>query len=143
MRRGVVIAFAILGLSACGQKESGSSGPMDAPTPSSGGGAAPAESAAPAPATPPVGAADSGAANPDSASCLDLVAVGSFEKAVPVCTAAVANEPANDQLKSALETAKSKVAEMAGSAGGAAAGAASEAEDAAGKAKDAMPSKPY
>jgi len=100
MRRGVVIAFAVLGLSACGQKESGSSGPVDAPAAPPA--AAKPEAAAPAPAEnpPPVSAP----AQQDSKSCLDLVGAGSFAQAIPVCEAAIQADPANQQLKSALDT---------------------------------------
>jgi hypothetical protein len=140
MRRGVVIAFAILGLSACGQKESTESGPVDAPRPPVGA-PAKAETAAP---KPEVGAA--APANPSaegSANCLDLVAAGSFAAAVPVCTEALKAQPENQELQTALETAKAKVADMAGGAADAAKGEAGAAEDAADKAKEAMPSKPY
>ena len=139
-RRGVVIAFAILGLAACGQKESGS-GPVDAPAATGGAmksepAPAPA-AAAPAPAadTPPVSAP----AAQDSASCLDLVGAGSFAQAIPVCTAALQADPTNEKVQSALETAKAKAADMTGAAGEAGA----EAGEAADKAKDAMPTKPY
>ena len=140
MRRGVVIAFAVLGLSACGQKESGSSGPVDAPAAPPA--AAKPEAAAPAPAEnpPPVSAP----AQQDSKSCLDLVGAGSFAQAIPVCEAAIQADPANQQLKSALDTAKNKAAEMSGNAASAAEGATQGAAgDAADKAKEAMPAKPY
>ncbi|HXX46986.1 MAG TPA: hypothetical protein VEN47_02085 [Myxococcota bacterium] len=141
MRRGVVIAFAILGLSACGQKESGSSGPMDAPAAPPAPAAAKPEAAAPAAENPPPVSAP---AQQDSSSCLDLVGAGSFAQAIPVCTAALQADPANEQLKSALETAKTKAAEMSGSAAGAAEGAAGDAAgEAADKAKQEIPAKPY
>ncbi|HXZ85228.1 MAG TPA: hypothetical protein VEI82_07040, partial [Myxococcota bacterium] len=131
-----MIAFAILGLSACGQKEGGS-GPVDmpaAPAPPSGG--AKSEAAAPAaPANPPPVSAP---AQQGSAGCLDLVGAGSFAQAIPVCEAALQADPSNAELKSALETAKTKASEMAGSAAGAATGAAEGAAgEAAGKAKEA------
>ena len=142
MRRGVVIAFAVLGLAACGGKEGGSSGAVDEPKPMAGaaektdvGAGAKAESPAPA--------------NQDASTCLDLVATGSYADAVPVCTSALQADAANEEVKNALATAKSKIAEMSGQAAGAASGAAAEAagaasgaaQDAADKAKEAMPSK--
>lgn len=123
MRRGVVIAFAVLGLAACGQSENQSA------TNASG---AASESAAPA-----VGAA----ANQDVTGCLDLVATGNYEQAVPVCSAALNADASNEKVKAALETANAKVAEMAAQsaqgAADAAAGAADAAQDAADVAEDA------
>ncbi|HKC49987.1 MAG TPA: hypothetical protein VKF60_04285 [Myxococcota bacterium] len=128
MRRGVVIAFAVLGLAACGQKENQSATSASDATP---------QSAAESAAKPDVGAA----ANPDATSCLDLVATGSYEAAVPVCTAALGADPNNTQVKAALDTANSKIAEMAAAAAqgaaDAAAGAADAAQDAADTAEDA------
>ena len=117
MRRGVIIAFAVLGLVACGQKaETPKEGD---PGPHSGAGAA---------AQPDVGAG----ANPDAASCLDLVANAKYDDAVPVCTRALNLDATNEKVKSALETATQKLSEAAGEAGD----AAQEATDAA---KQAIP----
>ena len=129
MRRGVVIAFAILGLAACGQQKQSQS--------ATGGSEA---------AKPDVGAAAT-AANPAANSCLDLVSIGSYEQAVPVCTAALNADAANEKVKEALATANAKIAEMAqkaaAGAGEAAQGAADAAEGAAEDAKDAAPAKSY
>ena len=126
MRRGVVIAFAILGLAACGQQKQSQS--------ATGGSEA---------AKPDVGAA----ANPAANSCLDLVSIGSYEQAVPVCTAALNADAANEKVKAALATANAKIAETAqkaaAGAGDAAQGAADAAEGAAEDAKDAAPAKTY
>jgi hypothetical protein len=145
MRRGIVIAVAILGLSACGrgQNESATSGTTGSATGSAptSAPAAAAESAA----KPDVGAAP----NEDVTSCLDLVGTGSYEQAVPICNAALNADPANEKVKAALETAQAKVAAMASDAAQGAAdaaqGAAGAAEDAADQAKDAVPTppKPY
>jgi uncharacterized protein YjbJ (UPF0337 family) len=156
MRRGVVIAIAILGLSACGQRQdqSATSGTAESATKATESAPASATENAPAAATeaakPDVGAA----ANQDVTSCLDLVAAGSYDKAVPVCSAALDANPANEEVRTALGTAQQKVAEMAAGAAQDAAGAATgaadraekaagAAEDAAGEAKDSMPAKPY
>lgn len=143
MRREVVIALAILGLCACGRGQEQST---------TGGTAAsePAKTPASAPPSAPAGAAES-AARPDVGAaptedvkgCLDLVSAGSYAQAVPVCTAALTANPANEQVKTALETAKTKSAEMAGQAAEQATGAAQgAAEDAASKAKEAVPAVP-
>lgn len=136
MRRGVVIAFAILGLTACGQRQEQSA---------TGAGAPAAESAAaPSAATPSAPAPDVAAsASQDATNCLDLVAAGSYQQAVPVCAAALNADSANEKVKAALDTANAKLAELAaGTAAGAAesaAGAAGAAEDAAQKAQEAVP----
>jgi len=119
MRRGVVIAFAVLGLAACGQKS-------DVPTEGAQrSGAAPAPAAA---AKPDVSAG----ANRDAQSCLDLVAGEKYDEAVPVCTRALDMDANNAQVKSALETATQKLSAAANEAGAA-------AEDAADAAKQAIP----
>src|SRR5262245_8100711 len=131
MRRGVVIAFAVLGLAACGQQNQGATG-----TASSGETSAPDVAAG---------------ANPETKSCLDLVGVGNYEQAIPVCTAALNADAANEQVKSALATANARVAEAAAKAAEGAAdaaagaaetaeGAADAAQEAADEAKEAAPS---
>ena len=120
MRRGVVIAFAVLGLAACGQGQNqGATG------------------AAGEAAQPDVAAA----ANQQANACLDLVGVGNYEQAIPVCTSALNADAANEKVQAALATANAKVAEAAAAAAGnaaeAAEGAAEAAEDAAGAAEDA------
>ena len=129
MRRGIVIAFAILGLAACGRKSEapseGAQGTGTAPAPA----AAPAARASAAPAAKPDVSAG---ANQDAASCLDLVASEKYGDAVPVCTRALNLDPANEKVKSALETATEKMSAGAGAAGAA-------AEDATDAAKQAIP----
>jgi uncharacterized protein YjbJ (UPF0337 family) len=111
---------------------------MDAAAPPAPAAAKP-EAAAPAAENPPVSAPAQ-----DSSNCLDLVTAGSFAQAIPVCTAAVQADPANEQLKTALDTAKTKASEMSGNAASAAEGAAQGAAgEAADKAKQEMPAKPY
>ena len=135
MRRGMIIAFTVLGLAACGQKENtGATGAA------SSGGTAPEGAASPAVSAP---AATAGEESPETKGCLDLVATERYSDAVPACQKALGADATNEQVKAALATAQAKVAEMAA---GAAQGAADEAkdaadaaEDAAGAAKDAMP----
>jgi hypothetical protein len=123
-----VIGIAILGLAACGQKEN--------QTATSASGATP-ESASESAAKPDVGAA----ANEDVTGCFDLVSSGSYEAAVPICSAALNANPDDARVKAALDTATAKVAEMAASAAqgaaDSAAGAADAAKDAADTAEDA------
>ena len=115
MRRGVIIGFVVLGLSACGQGQNGSSE-------SSQGSPTGAEAAKPG-----VGAG----ANQDATSCLDLVASAKYGDAVPVCTRALSLDSANEKLKAALETANEKLAAGAADAAAGAQDAADEASEAA------------
>lgn len=133
MRRGIVIGFAILGLTACGQRQEQSA-------PTAGGAAtesapAPASAAAESAPAPDVAAP----ASQDATNCLDLVAAGSYQQAVPVCAAALNADAANEKVRTALDTANAKVAEMAAeTAKGAAESAAESAAGAAGSAEDAQ-----
>lgn len=90
MRRGFMIGFVVLGLTACGQRQEGS--------PSAAGSEA---------AKPDVSAG----ANQDASSCLDLVAGANYSDAVPVCTRALNMDQNNEKLKTALQTANAKLAE--------------------------------
>lgn len=76
-----------------------------------------------------------GADDGQSATCLQLVGQGEFSQAIPVCTAALAANPTNQQVKDALATAKAEGADMAAGLTGAAKEGAAEA--AGGAAKDA------
>jgi len=128
MRRQVMVAFAILGLAACGQRQN-----QAAPSASSAGTTGAATEAA----KPDVGAAaqpDAGAAaNPDAASCLDLVANEMYADAVPACDRALRADATNEKVKSALATAQAKIVEIANKA---ASGAGEAAQGAADAAKD-------
>lgn len=117
MRRGVVIAFAVLGLAGCGQK-------ADTPTEGAQG-----TGTAPAPAAAAKSDVSAGASQ-DAASCLDLVAGEKYGDAVPVCSRALNLDPANEKVKDALETATAKASAAAGAAGEAAEGAADAAKQA-------------
>ena len=120
MRRGFMIGFVVLGLTACGQGKQGSAESQ----PSS------PDAAAGAVAKPDVGAG----ANQDANSCLDLVSSARYSDAVPVCTRALDMDQSNERVKTALQTANAKVAEAAATA---AAGAADAAQDASEKADEA------
>src|SRR5262245_14015312 len=113
MRRGVVIALAILGLTACGQSQQGSE--------TQGRQAQPGVNAG---------------ANQDATSCLDRVAAEKYGDAVNVCSAALNVDATNEKVKAALATAQAKVAEGAAQA---AEGAADAAQDAADAAKQNVP----
>lgn len=70
-------------------------------------------------ATPPASAAKpdvikgalEGVTDPSVSQCLDFVRAAKYGEAVPVCTRAAAADPDNADVKKALETAQSKVAE--------------------------------
>ena len=89
MRRGFMIGFVVLGLTACGQGQQGSA-------------AAGSEAAKPD---------VSAGTNNDASSCLDLVAGANYSDAVPVCTRALNMDQNNEKLKTALQTANAKLAE--------------------------------
>jgi hypothetical protein len=105
------------------------------PVSSQGTGAAPAAPAAPAPV------AVEPETDPQAESCLSLVGQAKFQEALPVCTAALRNNPGNQQVQGALDQAKAETAKMAaasalGETPGAAeaAGAAQAGAEAAGAA---------
>jgi hypothetical protein len=124
MRRGIIIGFVVLVLTACGQGQKGSTeGQAAAPSAAAPTEAAPSAAAGAEAAKPDVSAG----ANQDAASCLDLVANAKYSDAVPVCTRALSLDSTNEKVKTALETANAKVAEAAGGAADAAKGAADEA----------------
>ncbi len=100
MRRGIIIGFVVLGLTACGQGQKGS-----------------------AEGQPDVSAG----ANQDATSCLDLVASANYSDAVPICTRALSLDSTNEKVKAALETANAKLAAAEAGAADAAKGAADEA----------------
>jgi hypothetical protein len=114
MRRGFMIGFVVLGLTACGQGQ-------ETAAPSAPGSEA---------AKPDVSAGS----NQDASSCLDLVSSQNYSDAVPVCNRALNLDPSNERLKTALQTANAKLAEAAAAA---AAGAADAAQDASDKANEA------
>jgi predicted small lipoprotein YifL len=125
MRRGIIIGFVVLGLTACGQGHKGSAEAPQA-----------AKQAAPqaAPSTAPSAAASeaakpavSAAASQDATSCLDLVASSKYSDAVPVCTRALSLDSTNEKVKAALETANAEVAAAASGAADAAKGAVDDA----------------
>ena len=118
-----ILAVAML---ACGGSDTAPTGETgDAPPVSAtGGGSAGAPEAAPPPA--PTAAA----VHPQVESCLDLVRKAQFQEALPVCLAALDFEPDNQEVRDAVEQARTEAAKRA--AGAAAAGTG--AEDAAAEA---------
>ena len=152
MRREVMVAFAILGLAACGPRQNEGASSASSTGTAPGAASEAAKPSASSTGTAP-GAASEAAkpdvaapANPDAASCLDLVANEMYADAVPACERALSADPANEKVKSALDAAKAKIAEMgtkaASGAADAAKGAADAAKDAAGSAGDAAGSVP-
>jgi hypothetical protein len=81
MRRGIIIGFVVLGLTACGQGQKGS-------TEGQAGAASEA-------AKPDVSAG----ANQDATQCLDLVASAKYDAAVPVCNRALSLDSGNAQVR--------------------------------------------
>ena len=79
MRRGVLVAFAVLGLTACGKSDQGT-----------------ADVAAPSAASGP---------SPYAATCLEMAAAQNWSEAARLCSMALAAEPGNDQVEAALEQA--------------------------------------
>jgi len=116
MRRGVLVAFAILGLTACGKSEQG---------------------------TADVGAAGGAAASPYAATCIEMVAAQNWAEASRLCALALTADPSDEKVKAALDTANTALSsEPAASSAvalpsGEAAGEA--ADDAAEEAKEALP----
>jgi hypothetical protein len=132
-----LLSLSLLAL-ACGGGESTPSG--EAPDVSTQGSEAAAPAApkpaaqATAPTGAPTAAAPSAAPDPQAVSCLDLVSRSRFQEAIAPCTAAVAANPHDAELKAALDKAKAQAAGVANAkaaAGATAQGAANEAVDAA------------
>jgi len=139
----IAITILAVAMLACGGSDTAPTGDTgetgDAPPVSAtGGGSAGAPEAAPPPA--PTAAA----VHPQVESCLDLIRKAEFEAALPVCLAALDFEPDNQEVRDAVEQARTEAAKLAAEAVAAgvdaedaAAGAASQVEgltgDAAGK----------
>jgi hypothetical protein len=67
--------------------------------------------------------------DPDVTNCLELVSEAKFSEALPVCLTALEKNPANEQVKAAVEKAKSAAGEAAAAATDTAQGAQQEAEE--------------
>ena len=134
MRR-LAIAFSILALFACGQGETGPAGESEAPP----GVSATGDEAVVAETEELVAISEPAAAeqvDPQVASCLDLVRQTKFQEALPVCLAAAAIDPDNQEVQDAVAMAQAETAKMAGMAeaeGDAAAQADEAAKGLAGK----------
>ena len=81
MRRGVLVALAILGLTACGKSDQG---------------------------TADVAASGSGP-SPYTATCLEMATAQNWSEAARLCSMALSAEPNNDQVKDALEKANEEL----------------------------------
>ncbi len=114
MRRGVLVAFAILGLTACGNSDQG---------------------------TADVGAA--AGASPYVATCLEMAAAENWGEAARLCAMALTADPGDEKVKAALDAANAalssepKDSSAVSLGSGEAAGEA--ADDAAEKAQEAAP----
>jgi hypothetical protein len=84
------------------------------------------------------------AVDPKVESCLDLIRQAKFQQALPVCLAALAIDPDNQQVRDAVDQARAETAKLAAAeaAGGAAVeGAADEASSKLGEATGGMADK--
>jgi hypothetical protein len=138
MKRLAVILFAgaLAGLAGCGGQDSGTELPsIDAAKESAAeAGTALSEAAGEAEASADAKVeelAGSVSGDAQSADCLALVAGGEFTEAVSVCTAALAADPANQQLQRALDSANAGAGQLTDAAGAASDAAKQGAEDAA------------
>jgi hypothetical protein len=134
MSRLVAITLAALAL-ACGPQERTQTGAQETPpvnAPAATGAAEPA-----IPETPEAAPAAEAVTDAQAQSCLDLVASAQFVEAVPVCTAALQANPANEAVKSALAQAQAEAAKTAAAGAAAEAAAGAAAGDAAGAAAGA------
>jgi hypothetical protein len=131
MRR-LAVTLSILALFACGQGETGPAGESQAPP----GVSATGDEAAMPETQEPMGIPEPAAAeqvNPQVANCLDLIRQTKFQEALPVCIAAAAIDPDNQQVQDAVATARAEAAKMAvgETAEGAMGEAAGQADEAA------------
>ena len=107
MRRGILVAFAILGLTACGKSEQG---------------------------TADVGAAAS--ASPYAATCLELTAAENWSEASRICAMALTADPTDAKVKTALDTANAALSTEPMNSSAAAPGSGEAAEEAADEAAE-------
>jgi hypothetical protein len=74
--------------------------------------------------------------DPQVANCLDLIQQAKYQEALPVCLAALAIDPDNQQVQDAVAKARAEAAKLAG-AGEAAEAAEGAADEAAAQADEA------
>jgi hypothetical protein len=98
-----------------------------------------APKAAKAVEAPKAVATEAAAEDPQARSCLDLIAAGSFQEALPVCLAALEANPANQQLRDAVDQARVETGKLAADA--AADAAQQEATSQLGEAAKGLPGK--
>ena len=117
MLRGVLVSFAILGLTACGQSSQSEQGTAD------------------------VGAA--GRASPYAATCLEMATNANWDEAARLCAMALTADPSDEKVKAALEAANTALGSEpeASDAVALPSGEAADeaADEAAEKAKAALP----
>jgi hypothetical protein len=121
--------ISLFALIACGGEDTGqTTGPGGAPLAPAAGERAGVPDAPEPPAMP----------HPQVQSCLDLIRQAAFERALPVCLAALSVDPDNEEVKAAVAKARSEAAKLAAAeeaAEGAAEDAASKLGEAAGGVK--------
>jgi hypothetical protein len=130
MRR-LAVTLSILALFACGQGDTGPGEESQAPS-----GVSATGDEAVMVETEEVVISEPAAAdqvNPQVANCLDLIRQTKFQEALPVCIAAAAIDPDNQQVQDAVATARAEAAKMAvgETAEGAMGEAAGQADEAA------------
>ena len=136
----LVVLFFVLALAACSGSET-SDTPTTAEPPAvetAAPAAAPKAAEAPMAAETPK-AVEATPEDPQARSCLDLIAAGSFQQALPVCLAALEANPANQQLRDAVDQARAETGKLA--AGEAAGAVQEESASQLGEAAKGLPGK--
>ena len=132
----LVVTLFVFAMLACGGSDTGQTG--------AAGGAAPVGASAGERASVPETPQPSVTVDPRVEGCLSLIRQAQFREALPVCLVALDVDPDNEQVRAALdqartETAKVAAAEAAGQA--AAEGAAADVTSKLGEATDGMTDK--
>ena len=100
----VALMISLFALIACGGEDTAqTTGPGETPPAAAAGERAVAPEAPEPPAMP----------HPQVESCLDLIRQAAFERALSVCLAALAVDPDNEEVKAAVEKARSEAAKLA------------------------------
>lgn len=135
----LLVTMSVLALAACGGSETGQTQTKSETTPA----AAEAPQAAKAPQATEAAPATTAQPMPDTHAqhCLDLVAAGKFEEALPMCLAALKVDPTNQQVRDAVDQARAETAKATAAAGAAQAAGGAATDEAAGAATEAAKSK--
>lgn len=117
----IILAIAILALTACGAQETTTTQtPGAASEVGESGGSAPVEAAQ-----------EAAVSFPQVERCLDLIREAAFARALPVCLEALDLDPQNQQVQAAVNQARTEVAKLEGATAAAQEAAGAAAGDAA------------